>query len=366
MDAHMVGQRETGNETYIVGLLSGLQQQRDLQVAAAVEPDAALPDELTNGSIELLPLPSRSNWSRLLWGLEAECRRWRADLLHVTYVAPLRCSCPVAVTVHDASFRRCPEHMSLRDRLLFATLVPATLRRAAAVITDSEHARKEISYFFPSLKAPTSAVPLGVSARFRPSGEESTAQLIRHRYETGDAYVLAVGNLQPRKNLSGLVRAFGRVRERFPKVRLVIAGQARWQTSQLLALVDSMGLTSHVVFCGYVPQDDLPGLYSCASAFVFPSTYEGFGLPILEAMACGTPVIALNASSVPEVAGEAALLTDPASEDALASAIVRVLEDRDLAGHLVRRGLEQVKRFSWMATAERTLEVYRTASGLRN
>ena len=336
VDAHMVGQRETGNETYIVGLLSGLKQLPDLQVAAAVRPGATLPGELTSGSVELLPLSSRSNWSRLLWGLDAACRRWGADLLHATYIGPVRCSCPVAVTLHDMSFRRLPEYFSLRDRLLFATLLPASLRRAAVVLIDSEHTRREVARFFPSLKTPVSAVPLGVSPRFQPTRGEAGGEAVRRRYGTGECYILAVGNLQPRKNLASLVRAFGLLRDQFPDVRLVIAGQVRWRSSSLLALVRSLGLTSDVVFPGYVPLEDLPALYSCASVFVYPSTYEGFGLPILEAMACGTPVVAMNTSSIPEVAGDAALLVDPTSTDELTSAISRLLEDQGLADRLDR------------------------------
>ena len=362
----MVGQRETGNESYILGLLSGLKQLPGLRVAAAVQPGVSLPDGLTAGGLEVLPLPSRTNWSRLLWGLDAGCRRWGADLLHVTYIAPLRCSRPVAVTVHDVSFCRFPAYFSPRDRLLFATLLPASLRRAAAVLTDSEHARNEIAHFFPSLKARISAVPLGVSSEFRRESGHATRTLMRERYDTGEAYILAVGNLQPRKNLAALVRAFGHVRGRFPDLRLVIAGQAQWQTSPLLELIDSMGLASHIVFPGYVPQRDLPGLYSCASVFVYPSTYEGFGLPILEAMACGTPVVAMRTSSVPEVAGDAALLADPASLDEMTSAVLRVLEDRVLADGLVERGLDRVKRFSWAVTARQTMDVYRRVSGLPN
>lgn len=361
VDAHMVGQRETGNETYVVGLLSGLKQLPDLRVAAVVQPGVTLPDELTTGDVDVLPLRSPNDCRRLLWGLDAECRRWGADLLHVTYIAPPWCSRPVAVTLHDVSFRRFPKYFSSRDRLLFATLLPASLRRAVAVLTDSEHARKEIARFFPSLKAPVSAVPLGVSPRFHPTGGVSERTMVQSRYRTGDSYILAVGNLQPRKNLVELVRAFGSLRDRLPKTRLVIAGQARWRSSPLVALVESMGLAPHVVFPGYVPQEDLIALYSCASLFVYPSTYEGFGLPILEAMACDTPVIALNASSVPEVAGDAALLTDPMTQDALASAILRVLEDQALAGRLVARGRDRVARFSWTATARKTAAVYRGA-----
>lgn len=358
VDAHMVGRRETGNETYVVGLLSGLARLPEVEVAAVVSPDAPLPPELTSGGVELLPLRSSSNWARVGWRLARCSDAWKPDVLHSTYIAPLRCRCPLVLTVHDVSFQRFPKFFSPRDRVLFATLFPSSLRRAAVVLTISQHARREITHFYPRLRTPVRSIPLGIGRVFRPVTDESRLRELRRRYDTGATFILAVGNLQPRKNLPALVRAFRRVREQMPDVRLVIAGQGQWQTSPLFELVRSLDLSDRVVFPGYVAREDLPGLYSAARLFVYPSTYEGFGLPILEAMACGTPVVAVDTASIPEVAGDAALLTETPGDDDLATAILRVLEDASLARKLARRGLRRAERFSWDQTARQTVAAY--------
>lgn len=358
VDAHMVGRRETGNETYVVGLLSGLACLPDVRVAAVVSPDTPLPPEVTSDGIEVLPLRSPSNWARVGWRLARLSDVWKPDVLHSTYIAPWRCRCPLVLTVHDVSFRRFPKFFSARDRLLFATFLPSSLRRAAVVLTISRHSRREITHFYPRLRTPVRSVALGVGREFRPVADESRLREIRRRYDTGTTFILAVGNLQPRKNLAGLVRAFRRVRERTPDVRLVIAGQAQGRTSPLFELVRSLDLSDRVVFPGYVPREDLPGLYSAARLFVYPSTYEGFGLPILEAMACGTPVVAVDTASIPEVAGDAALLTKTPGAGDLATAILRVLEDATLARELARRGLRRAERFSWERTAQQTVAAY--------
>ena len=358
VDAHMIGHRQTGNETYIVGLLSGLTGLSDLRVAAAIDPGASIPDELRATDTEWLPLRSRNNWARLLWELDNLSRRWSADVVHATYVAPLRCRCPKVVTLHDVSFRRFPEFFSLRDRLLFSTLVPASLRRASAIVTDSEHARTEIARFFPDLRAPVTAIPLAVHARFRAAPDPTRVQDFRRRYDGGNGFILSVGNLQPRKNLGSLIHAFSSLRQQYPRVNLVVVGPAAGSMPQLQALVTRLELTADVHFTGYVTPEELDGLYRAARLFVYPSLYEGFGLPILEAMACGTPVVAANTSSIPEVAGDAALLApSPGAEDLLA-AMLQVLRDDALAEALRQRGLDRIERFSWSETARRTSAVY--------
>jgi glycosyltransferase involved in cell wall biosynthesis len=362
VDAHMIGRRQTGNETYIVGLLSGLAGLPDLRLAAAVDADASIPDELRVTETEWMPLRSRSNWARLVWDLNDLSRRWRADVVHATYVAPFGCPCPRVVTLHDVSFRRFPEFFSLRDRVFFSTLVPACLRRAAAIITDSDHARTEISTFFPQLTASVTAIPLGVGPRFRKVDDASRLDVLRRRYDAGDGFVLAVGNVQPRKNLATLIRAYGRLRQHFPRVNLVIVGRAAGAMPRLRALVTQLELGPHVHFTGYVTTEELRELYSAARLFVHASVYEGFGLPILEAMACGTPVVAANTSSVPEVAGEAALLAPSAGEHDLLAAMLQVLGDDALAGSLRERGLTRIERFSWAETARRTSAVYHAVS----
>ena len=187
---------------------------------------------------------------------------------------------------------------------------------------------------------------------------------VRARYGLAPDYLLHVGTLQPRKNLARLMEAAASLRARWPELQLVLAGQPGWQAGPILA--QARAHSDSVRLLDYVPDDDLPGLYSGARAFVFPSLYEGFGFPVLEAMACGTPVVCSNTSSLPEVAGEAALLMDPEDTAALAGAIGRLLEDTALRENLIARGLEQARKFSWERAAQETLAVLDIAVGAKH
>jgi glycosyltransferase involved in cell wall biosynthesis len=180
------------------------------------------------------------------------------------------------------------------------------------------------------------------------------------RYGLHGPYVLYVGALEPRKNIPGLLRAFVRLRADFPDLTLALGGSPRWKFAEIPRALEELALEPVVRFTGYIADSDLPALYSAAAAFCFPSFYEGFGLPVLEAMACGTPVVCSNTSSLPEVAGDAALLVEPRDEVALTEAIARVLTDEALAEDLRERGLKRAASFSWDRTAELTLAVYRS------
>jgi glycosyltransferase involved in cell wall biosynthesis len=246
---------------------------------------------------------------------------------------------------------------------LFSTLVPLTLRRAHAVITDSEHAKVEILRLYPHLNGKVYVVHLAPNAAFEPIGDTQLVQEVRSRFGIRSDFILSVGNLQPRKNLPRLIQAYAAIRNRLGDTKLVIVGKARWQASDVFALVTRLGLEREVFFTGYVPNDDLVALYNAAKLFVYPSIYEGFGLPILEAMACGTPVVTSNTSSMVEVAGDAALLVDPFDEQDIAHAIHQAATNEGLAQSLVEKGARQAKQFSWRKTALDTVAVYRRVAG---
>ena len=352
----MLGHRETGNETYVRGLLSGLAARPDVTVGAVEGPEAAasLPT-----SVEPLHLPSGSNWRRLVTDFAGICREWRAEVAHATYIAPYRVPCPLAVSVHDVSFRRFPAFFSLRDRLLFGTLFAGSLRRAAAIFTLSSHARDEIKTFFPDSAGRISVIPAapgGFARRLDAALVEAT--LARHQLPR--PFLLAVGSLQPRKNLLRLIDAFDAVRPRHSAVRLVIVGPVGHQSDQIHAKIRERRLTDSVHCTGYLPDDDLAALYNAAIALVYPSVYEGFGLPAVEAMACGCPVIAANSSSLPEVVGDAGLLVDPYDVPSLAAAIDRVISDAALAADLRTRGLARAAQFSWPRSADAAVQVFRS------
>ncbi len=358
----MVGQKETGNETYVRGLVSGLASIEGVSVAAAIAPAG---DRSTfPASVETLPLPSPSSWHRLAGGLAALCRAWRCDVAHATYIAPYRLPCPVALSVHDVSFRRFPEFFSARDRFLFRTSLPHSLSRAAAVVTLSSHARREIETYYPGCAAKTFVVP-GAPAGSARLLDRGTVGAVLAKYGVMPPFLLAVGNLQPRKNLLRLIDAYDAVRARHSGVRLVIVGPDGFKSSQVHEAVALRGLSAHVQWLGYVTDDELAGLYNAAVALVYPSIYEGFGLPAVEAMACGCPVIAANSSSLPEVVGDAGVLVDPLNVPALSAAIEQVLTDPDLARGLRARGLARAATFSWRQSAEAALAAYAAARASR-
>ncbi len=363
IDAHMLGSGETGNETYVANLLPNLAESSDDRYAVAVTTDTRLPADLKIAGIQVLPLRPPGDLARLLFSLPALCRRWHADVLHVPYVGPLVLPCRLVVSLHDVSFKRYPKFFSPRDRILFATLLPLTLRRASAVITLSEHARQEVLGHYPYLDGRVHVIYLAPAAEFRPIDEAKLLSTVRTRYGIKGEFILAVGNLQPRKNLLRLVHAFSSIRRKTELVQLVIVGKAQWQASQLFAEVKRLELEQDVIFTGYAPTEDLVQLYNGARVFVYPSIYEGFGLPVLEAMACGTPVVASNASSMPEVAADAALLVDPFDEQDIAQAIHHVMTNEDLARSLAEKGTKQAKRFSWRKTALETAALYRNVAG---
>ena len=359
VDAHMLGQRETGNETYVRGLLSGLASVEDITVAAAIDPGYRT-DAHAASSTTWLRLPTGSNWRRLSGDLARLGSEWGADVVHATYVAPHGSRCPVVVSVHDVSFLRYPQYFSWRDRLLFATLLPWGLRRAAGILTLSTHARDELRHFYPRLRAPIHVVPAAPSLAFRPTdAAASEPALTRHGLRR--PFLLAVGSIQPRKNLVRLVEAYGDLRRSHPDIQLAIVGPRGFRSQWVQDTIVNRGLSDSVRLLGYVREEDLVALYNASIGLVYPSVYEGFGLPVVEAMACGRPVIAANTSSLPEVAGDAAILVDPFDVSALRAAMERLVTDPGVAASLSARGLAQAARFSWRRTAEAAIRAYEAA-----
>jgi len=202
-------------------------------------------------------------------------------------------------------------------------------------------------------------VPLAAAPSFRPLEDATKMAAVRAKYDLPERFILNVGALEPGKNQATLVRAFRRLRRGGVEQALVIAGPPAWRYERLLRLVDRLGLTDEVRFLGYVPAEDLVALYNLADLFAFPSLYEGFGLPPLEAMACGTPMVCSNAASLPEVVGDAAITVDPYDVEGLAQAMHRVLTDASLREELRAKGLAQAKQFTWERTARETVAVYR-------
>jgi glycosyltransferase involved in cell wall biosynthesis len=305
--------------------------------------------------------------------LPALARRLRLDLLHSPYfIKPsIGLPCPSVVTIYDLIGRRFPETLSRRGRLLYRAAMGLTVGGADGIITISESARQDlIRAYRPS--APIAVTPLAADRRFRPRPDNEIASL-RERNGLPASYALYLGSNKPHKNLERLVLAWeaAGVGSREPgvgegggeQVALVIAGHQARRDDPLRQLVAGRGLGGRVRFLPNVADADLPALYSGALLFAFPSYYEGFGLPPLEAMACGAPVLCANVSSLPEVVGDAAITVDPYSVEAIADGLARLLRDPALRRELSARGQRRARDFSWRRTALGTLRLYEQVVG---
>jgi glycosyltransferase involved in cell wall biosynthesis len=363
VDVHMIGSRESGNETYMAQLAPALSRLGGYDYLFYTDNPAALPAELATGGtirpFERVPFLLRKPvlYPRLL-------REDHAALVHVTGVAPLHSPCPTVVAVHDVSYLLFPRLYARKHRLLSGVLARHSARRAACVITISECSRRDITRFFGIPPERIVVTPLAAGSQYRPQPREAIER-VRATYDLPDRYVLAVGTLQPRKNLLRLVEAFRNVASAVPDVQLALVGRSLWRGSEVERAVARAGLEGRVRFTGYVPDTDLPALYAGAAAFCYPSLYEGFGMPPLEAMACETPVVTSNTSSLPEVVGDAAITVDPTSIGEIATGLRALLTSDALSREYRHRGLAQARRFSWDRTAQLTREVYDAVLGVR-
>jgi glycosyltransferase involved in cell wall biosynthesis len=300
-------------------------------------------------------------WYKLGIPVPIEAVGGRADVYYFPDFAlpPVRHGRSV-ITIHDLSFLLVPDCAEDGLRAHLERVVPSSVRGADFITADSENTRNELTTL---LDAPPDRVEVvygGVDARFRPILDPVALESIRQKYGLQFPFVLYVGTIEPRKNLTRLLRAFTSVRGRHGiRHRLVVAGGLGWLYQDVLREIDELAAEHEVVFLGRVVDDDLPALYSLADLFVFPSLYEGFGLPPLEAMACGCPVVCSNTSSLPEVVGDAGVLVSPFDTDGLADALAALITDPDRRADLGERGLLRSREFTWEASARRLLKVFR-------
>jgi glycosyltransferase involved in cell wall biosynthesis len=292
-------------------------------------------------------------WHLAGWaGAERRIMR-QADVVHTpTFLVPPRNGRPLVVTVLDLSFLRFPEYHGGWWRTLAVQGLRRAVREADALIAISSHTADDLVHMTGVPSCRVHVVPLAADPRFRSVDDPA----VPAKYGIDSPFLLYVGTLEPRKNLTVLLKAFADLPE--PGLKLVLAGAKGWMYQELFQTVDRLGLGSRVIFPGFVPDADLPALLNSAVAFVYPSEYEGFGLPVLEAMSCGAPVITTDVSSLPEVAGSAALLVPPRDAVALRAALERVVASQDLRNELRAKGIEQAGKFSWSRTAEATAAVY--------
>ncbi|PWH20482.1 MAG: glycosyltransferase family 1 protein [Ardenticatenia bacterium] len=299
-------------------------------------------------------------WEQLV--LPELLRRAGVEVLHaMAFVIPLLARCPSVVTIYDLSFLRYPQVFRPFNRWYLSRFTPLSARRARRVIAISESTRQDVIQYLRVAPDCVDVIHCGVSPAFRPLPAREVERF-RREHQLPEPFVLFVGTLEPRKNVDLLVRAYARWRARDTQApRLVIAGAKGWYFETIFRTVAHLGLDDTVFFPGYISAEDLPLWYNAAGLFVYPSLFEGFGLPVLEAMACGTPVICSNASSLPEVAGDAAVLVAPDDEIGLAEAMRTVWESAGLRQTMIERGLARARERTWTRVAIQTVQTYQRA-----
>jgi glycosyltransferase involved in cell wall biosynthesis len=304
-------------------------------------------------------------WEQFLQPLAL--RQAGVDLLHaLAFVAPVAAPCPVVITIYDLSFLRYPDAFRPLNRWYLSAFTARSVRRARAIITISESTRQDVINLLGAPPERVHTIYCGVDPAFRPLPAAEVAAFKASR-GLPDTFILFLGTLEPRKNVDGLIRAYARWRQLDPTAPpLIVAGGKGWYYTKVFQLVEALELTGAVHFPGYVPQSELPQWFNAASLFVYPSHFEGFGLPVLEAMACGTPVITSTVSSLPEVTGAdgAAVLVDPTQPDMLAQAMAQLLSQPDRRAAMAAQGRVRAAGFQWEQTARETVAVYQKVLAL--
>ncbi|HEX2695809.1 MAG TPA: glycosyltransferase family 1 protein [Acidobacteriota bacterium] len=361
IDAHAAEREGHGNGTYIRNVIRELVRLESPHSFSLYAVDAGhafykeLPDD---PRFRIRAVGARNPLVRIPFALARAARRDALDVLHVQYIAPPVHRGRLVATIHDLGFLSVPRTFSRAFVLRSRLLVRRTARRADTIITGSAYARDHIARAYGLNPAKIEVVHYGVEESYRRRLSEGEIGRALDTYGVHRPYVLSVGRLNPRKNLAALVRAFSglKSRRRLPHT-LVIAGKEDFGAAALLKEIRGAG-ASDVVFTGFVADADLPALYQGADIFLYPSLFEGVGLPVLEAMASGVPVVTSDRSSLPEIAGGAALIVDPTDERRISDAMEKLLDDRGSREECVRRGLARSAEFRWDETARRILRVY--------
>ncbi len=371
LDVRTITPTRSGVGNYVLHLLRGLErvapQHQFFLVGQAgnfqtlgrdlPEPGSALCTRLSHESHPLGDL-----WEHL-W-LPGALDRSGVDVLHgPATLVPLTSSRHASVvTIHDLVAFLFPDTIPHKYALYMRWLIRRVVHRADHIISVSQNTKDDLVQVLGIAPEKITVVHEAATSRFQPVEDPMALETVRRRYGIDRPFFYHLGNIEPRKNLVRLIKAFLKVRSQRPgQVKLVISGQKGWLTNKIFRTLGPMDYGEDIIFTGYLPTGDLPLLMNASLAFVFPSLYEGFGLPVLEAMCCGTPVITSNISSLPEIVGGAAVLVDPYDERAIAGGMARVLDDADLRARLRRKGIERARGFSWERAAEGTLKVYRRA-----
>lgn len=367
INARYLQRRMSGIERYIMELLISLPKiDKERHYVFFFNKDIAVPKIPTtqNVSLHVSTFPTANRALRLFWehiALYYELKKQNITIFHgPAFFTPLwkPKGCKYVITVHDITFKKYSEGFTLATRLYYTALFPRSLHLADVIITDSISTKNDLIESYGINSEKIQVVYLGISEEFLKKVHSVDPKKVIAKYNLPEKYFLFTGVLSPRKNLLTILDAFKAIKEKYKAYKLVIVGRPGWLYQEIFEKVTALSLNNDVLFIDYVPEHELPFFYRNATIFLFPSLYEGFGLPILEAMASGCAVITSNVSSMPEVAGDAALYVNPTKKEELIHAMKTIINNKDVQRQLQKKGFSQIKKFSWEKTARETAAVY--------
>ena len=363
IDSRSLNQKGLGVGRYLFNLLRHYPELDRSNEYLLYIKKKGLPSALSNFRSKAISLPLiNSNLAWLNLRLPVELVKDKIDLFHCPfYGLPVYQPCPMVVTIHDIIYEIHPEWFPKLQGASFRFLSRLGAKTAKKIIAVSEHTKKDIMerYHVPEKKI--EVIYEAPDDRYRMIKDEALLKRIEQKYGITKDFLIHVGAIHERRNIISLLKVFKRLKESGRDLQLVLVGSIQWSFIDLKRMLLYMGLKSDVIHLEYISDEDLVCLYNAARLFVYPSLYEGFGLPLVEAMACGTPIAASNVSSIPEVVGDAAVLFDPYNEDEMLDSIRMVIDDKSARDSLISRGLSRVKRYSWTTAAKRTIELYNQA-----
>ena len=364
IDVHSLGTQSGGNETYCRQLLRGLAQSPGTNQYDLFYTHSAALNQEGAGSppFHFIPIP-KNPIVRICAVLPRLLAQTKPDVFHGQYVLPPFLKTKTVLAIHDLAHEHFPEFFHPVEAFRMKTLVRWSAKRASHIMTISEFSAADIARRFDLPRERITVAHLAASPDFHPRDKAQSQEYLARKYALTVPFILYVGRIQARKNLPRLVEAYARLRKQGLDAKLVLVGKRDWQSGQLLEKIEELGVQDSVIFPGFVPFEDLPIFYNAAEVFVFPSFFEGFGLPVVESMASGVPTITSFGSSLEEVAGDGALLIDPRDTESITDALGKVLGDTDLQRDLAVRGLRRSEKFTTGNLAEKALAVYRSLLG---
>ncbi len=358
IDAHMLGDHSGGNESFYSNILANFKKSTNDDYFLFVY--EGIDTQKFQNVFEIINLKEKSAFKRNFFELPRLCKKYKLDLLHTQYFIPFKKSCKYFCTIHDICFEHFKNIFTKKEYFIQKTLIPYAARKSELIFTVSEHAKKDICSTYNIENKKVEVVYNAVNGEFRKlKKNDLDEKKTREKYGIGEnKYVLSVGNLQPRKNIPALIRAFNMYKQKNNcDCKLVIVGKKAWMYNEIIS--SAINNSNDIIFTDYVEQNDLIRIYNMATCFVYPSIYEGFGIPPLEAMACGVPVAVAKTSALPEVVGNAGLYFDPYDEVEIADSIKTLMEDNLKREELINKSQEQLEKFSWSESANKLQLAYK-------